>query len=100
MTRQRRNLILCVSGDRRTINAGQPLCSLAWDPKRNSLLASDRDGRVTREEYNDYFKRGAPPELRHGDGALSPSELARRFAAMDADGDGNVVLTEALATIH
>ena len=46
MTRQRRNLILCVSGNRRTINAGQPLCSLAWDPKRNSLLASDRDGRV------------------------------------------------------
>ena len=35
-----------MSGNRRTINAGQPLCSLAWDPKRNSLLASDRDGRV------------------------------------------------------
>ena len=32
--------------DSRTLNAGQPLCSLSWDPKRNALLSSDRDGRV------------------------------------------------------
>ena len=65
-----------MSGNRRTINAGQPLCSLAWDPKRNSLLASDRDGRVIQPWTGVVPGDLPPPQVGPGCRYISENEVS------------------------
>ena len=84
---------------RRSLNAGQPMCSLSWDPKRNALLTSDRDGRVMQPwtgvvpgslppPYAACMPRAPVAQEEEAASAQSPKKPAGAFEEDEADEDG------------